>query len=78
MQDLAEADAGQELILGVQEFYSDFVVVDPHHFLLPCGRQDLLVSPQAGPSGQSGVEYEIVDRSGGAAARLHRLLVCYP
>eukprot|EP00197_Chlamydomonas_leiostraca_P009713 CAMPEP_0202866444 /NCGR_PEP_ID=MMETSP1391-20130828/7558_1 /ASSEMBLY_ACC=CAM_ASM_000867 /TAXON_ID=1034604 /ORGANISM="Chlamydomonas leiostraca, Strain SAG 11-49" /LENGTH=607 /DNA_ID=CAMNT_0049546387 /DNA_START=64 /DNA_END=1887 /DNA_ORIENTATION=+ len=63
LQELAEADAIKEQIQEIQEYYGDFCVIDPHHFVVPCSRNDLLVSPKLSASNStSALEYELVDR----------------
>ncbi|GMH43449.1 hypothetical protein BSKO_11371 [Bryopsis sp. KO-2023] len=44
LNDLAEQDALKEVIEQVQEFYADYIVVDPHHFVIPVKKYDILMS----------------------------------
>ena len=46
LQELAEADAAREQVAEVHEFYGDFVVIDPHHFTIPCPKNELLLCPK--------------------------------
>lgn len=47
LQDLAEADAAQEQVQAVQEFYADFMALDKHHFMVPVPCNDVLINPRA-------------------------------
>lgn len=47
LQDLAEADAAQEQVQAVQEFYADFIALDKHHFTVPVPCNDVLINPRA-------------------------------
>jgi hypothetical protein len=47
LQDLAEADAPQEQVQAVQEFYGDFMALDKHHFTVPVPCNDVLINPRA-------------------------------
>ncbi len=40
----------------LQEFYADFIVVDPHHFTIPCARPALLMSAAPRLKGQPSSE----------------------
>lgn len=63
LQDLAEADSIKEQIQQVQEYYGDFVALDPHHFVIPTIRNDILICPNAAAiTGTSATEYELIDR----------------
>lgn len=45
-----------------QEFYGDYVAVEPHHFIIPTARPELLLSPKASMLAGSGTDYELLDR----------------
>lgn len=63
LQDLAEADSAKEQIQQVQEFYADFIVLDPHHFTIPTTRPEVLMTMKGSQNaGYSTAEYEVVDR----------------
>ncbi|KAL0041923.1 hypothetical protein WJX79_009001 [Trebouxia sp. C0005] len=44
LQDLAEGDS-KELVSQVQEFFGDFVVMDPQHFCIPLPRSHVVLQP---------------------------------
>ncbi|KAK9815570.1 hypothetical protein WJX72_006038 [[Myrmecia] bisecta] len=44
LQDLAEMDV-KELVSQVQEFFGDFIVLDPHHFAVPISRTHVALQP---------------------------------
>jgi vacuolar protein sorting-associated protein 45 len=46
LQDLAESDV-REAVVQVQEFFGDFLVLDPHHFLVPLPRPHIALQPLA-------------------------------
>jgi hypothetical protein len=50
LQDLAEADAAQEQVQAVQEFYGDFMALDTHHFMVPVPSNDVLINSRAAAS----------------------------
>ncbi|GAX73583.1 hypothetical protein CEUSTIGMA_g1034.t1 [Chlamydomonas eustigma] len=52
LQELAEADAVKELVQEVQEYYGDFVAIDPHHFTIPCPRNELFIGQRSGQPSQ--------------------------
>lgn len=61
LQDLAEADAAQEQVQAVQEFYADFMALDKHHFTVPVPCNDVLINPCAAAA-LGGSEFECIDR----------------
>ncbi|KAG1681582.1 hypothetical protein FOA52_014090 [Chlamydomonas sp. UWO 241] len=62
MQELAEADALNQQVHELQEYYADFSVVGQEHFLVPCPYNDLLLNPKASVPGGVASLYEQVDR----------------
>lgn len=51
LQDLAEVDV-RDLISQVQEFFGDFMVLDPHHFAVPIQRTHVVLQPFSWEFGQ--------------------------
>ncbi|GFR51106.1 hypothetical protein Agub_g13436, partial [Astrephomene gubernaculifera] len=62
LQELAEADASQERVVEVQEYYADFSCPDPFHFLVPVPRNELLFAVRQPGAAPSAAEYELIDR----------------
>ena len=52
LQDLAEMDA-RETVAQVQEYFGDFVALEPHHFMVPLARTHLALQPFAWDFGNS-------------------------
>ena len=52
LQDLAEMDA-REMVQQVQEYFGDFIALEPHHFLVPLPRTHLAMQPFAWDFGNS-------------------------
>jgi hypothetical protein len=52
LQDLAEGDT-RELVSSVQEYYGDFVALEPHHVAVPLARPHLALAPMSWDFGAS-------------------------
>ena len=52
LQDLAEMDV-REMVQQVQEYFGDFIALEPHHFLVPLPRTHLAMQPFAWDFGNS-------------------------
>ncbi|KAJ9523026.1 hypothetical protein QJQ45_023807 [Haematococcus lacustris] len=62
LQELAEVDAVKEFISEVQELFGDFCVIDSHHFMIPCHRNDILLAPSTAASSTAIIQAEMLDR----------------
>ena len=52
LQDLAEMDI-REQVQQVQEFFGDYIALEPHHYLVPLARTHLAMQPFAWDFGNS-------------------------